>query len=89
MTETDIRLFATLVRFDSVYATHFRCTLKRLVDHPALWRFTRRIYQMPGVSETVDFDEIRKGYYLNDGSHNPFGIVARQPVIDWWDTEGI
>ncbi len=89
MTETDIRLFATLVRFDSVYATHFRCTLKRLVDHPALWRFTRRIYQMPGVSETVDFDEIRKGYYLNDGSHNPFGIVARQPVIDWLDTEGI
>jgi glutathionyl-hydroquinone reductase len=89
MTESDLRLFATLVRFDTVYATHFRCTRKRLVDYPALWRFTRRIFQMPGISDTVDFDEIRAGYYLNDGSHNPHNIIAQQPVIDWGDTTGL
>lgn len=89
LTTADIRLFATLVRFDTVYATHFRCTRKRLVDHPALWRFTRRIYQMPGISETIDFEEIRFGYYVNDGSHNPFGIIGQQPQIDWESREGL
>lgn len=83
LTQADIRLFATLVRFDTVYVTHFRCTRKRLVDYPHLWRFTRRIYQMPLIKETVDFDEIRFGYYVNDGSHNPFGIIGQQPQIDW------
>lgn len=83
MSVADIRLFATLVRYDSVYATHFRCTGYRLTDFSRLWRYTRRIYQMPGVAQSVDFDEIRRGYYLNDGSHNPFGLVADQPVIDW------
>ncbi|MEM6382213.1 MAG: glutathione S-transferase C-terminal domain-containing protein [Pseudomonadota bacterium] len=85
VTAADIRLFATLVRYDTVYATHFRCTRHRLMDFPALWRFTRRIFQLPGIAQTVDFDEIRRGYYLNDGSHNPFGLVADQPMIDWWD----
>lgn len=79
----DVRLFATLVRYDTVYATHFRCTRYRLTDFPRLWQFTRRIYQMPGVAQSVDFDEIRRGYYLNDGSHNPFGLVADQPEINW------
>lgn len=88
LVETDLRLFATLVRFDTVYATHFRCTRKRLVDYPALWRYARRLYQLPGVAQTVDFDEIRKGYYLNDGSHNPHGIVAAQPEIDWMEAVG-
>ncbi|MEM6617428.1 MAG: glutathione S-transferase C-terminal domain-containing protein [Pseudomonadota bacterium] len=89
LTAADIRLFATLVRFDTVYATHFRCTRRRLVDYPMLWRFTRWIYQMPGIKETVDFDEIRFGYYVNDGSHNPFGIVGQQPEIDWEDWAGL
>lgn len=83
MTIADLRLFATLVRYDSVYATHFRCTRYRLTDFSRLWRFTRRIYQMPYIAQSVDFDEIRRGYYLNDGSHNPFGLVADQPEIDW------
>ncbi len=83
LTEPDIRLFATLVRFDTVYATHFRCTRYRLTDFPNLWRFTRDIYRMPEVQKTVDFEEIRKGYYLNDGDHNPHKIVAEQPVFDW------
>lgn len=89
MTTADIRLFASLVRFDTVYATHFRCTRKRLVEYPALWRFTRRVYQMPGIEETVDFDEIRFGYYVNDGSHNPYGIVGQQPDIDWHSSDGL
>ena len=88
-TAADIRLFATLVRYDTVYATHFRVTRYRLTDFPNLWRFTRRIYQMPGIAETVDFDEIRRGYYLNDGAHNPFGLVADQPQIDWDDRAGL
>ena len=83
LTEPDIRLFATLVRFDTVYATHFRCTRYRLTDFPNLWRFTRDIYRIPGVRATIDFEEIRKGYYLNDGDHNPHGIVAEQPALDW------
>lgn len=89
MTVADIRLFATLVRFDTVYATHFRLTRKRLVDYPSLWRFTRRIFQMPGIRETVDFEEIRFGYYVNDGSHNPFGIIGQQPEIDWLDASDL
>ncbi|MBV1926056.1 MAG: glutathione S-transferase C-terminal domain-containing protein [Rhodobacteraceae bacterium] len=89
ITVADIRLFASLVRFDTVYATHFRCSRKRMVDYPALWRFTRQIYQMPGIRETIDFDEIRFGYYVNDGSHNPFGIIGQQPEIDWLDTTGL
>lgn len=89
ITAADLRLFATLVRYDTVYATHFRCTRYRLTDFPALWRFTRRLFQMPGIAQTVDFDEIRRGYYLNDGSHNPFGLVADQPEIDWLDQSGL
>ncbi|KIC51806.1 glutathione S-transferase C-terminal domain-containing protein [Tateyamaria sp. ANG-S1] len=89
LTLADIRLFATLVRFDTVYATHFRCTRRRLVDYPNLWRFTRRIFQLPGVRQTVDFQEIRYGYYVNDGDHNPHGIVGQQPDIDWDDRTGI
>ena len=89
MTAADVRLFATLVRYDTVYATHFRCTRYRITDLPALWRFTRRIYQMPGVAQTVDFDEIRRGYYLNDGSHNPYGLIGDQPEINWMDRTGL
>ncbi|MEX0365128.1 MAG: glutathione S-transferase C-terminal domain-containing protein [Ruegeria sp.] len=89
LTLADIRLFATLVRFDTVYATHFRCTRKRLVDYPHLWRFTRRIFQMPGIRDTVDFDEIRFGYYVNDGDHNPHGIIGQQPDIDWDSRVGL
>jgi putative glutathione S-transferase len=89
LNQADIRLFATLVRFDTVYATHFRCTRKRLVDYPRLWRFARRIFQMPGVRQTVDFDEIRYGYYINDGDHNPSGIIGQQPEIDWESQEGL
>lgn len=89
LTIADIHLFATLARFDTVYATHFRCTRKRLVDYPALWRFARRIYQKPDIKETIDFEEIRFGYYVNDGSHNPFGIIGQQPMINWESRDGL
>jgi len=83
LTETDLRLFATLVRFDAVYATHFRCTRHRLTDYAHLWAYARAIYNRPGVAGTVDFDAILYGYYANDGVHNPFGIIAERPAIDW------
>ncbi|HEY1098319.1 MAG TPA: glutathione S-transferase C-terminal domain-containing protein, partial [Myxococcota bacterium] len=75
VTEADIRLFTTLVRFDAVYVTHFKCNKKRLVDYPALLRFTRRMYQLPGVKETIDFDAIKAHYFKSHAQVNPSGIV--------------
>ncbi|WP_169569380.1 glutathione S-transferase C-terminal domain-containing protein [Sneathiella limimaris] len=83
MTLSDIYLFTCLVRFDAVYYTHFRCSYKRLIDYPNLWAYSRRLYQMPGISQTVDFKVIREGYYLNDGNNNPHKIVGLQPAANW------
>ncbi len=83
LTTADLRLFATLVRFDTVYATHFRCTRYRLTDYKNTWAYTRDLYQQPSFSDTVDFDAILAGYYLNDGEQNPFDIVPERPSIDW------
>lgn len=83
VTETDWHLFATLVRFDAVYATHFKCTRRRLVDYRHLWGYARDLYSWQGIAETVDFPAILEGHYQHDGCHNPFGIVATLPDIDW------
>ena len=83
VTESDWRLFPTLVRFDPVYATHFRCTRRRLRDYPNLWAYARDLWRWRGVSETVDLTAILRGYYLNDGDHNPHGLVAEAPAADW------
>lgn len=83
LTQTDIRLFATLVRFDAVYATHFRCTRKRLVDYQHLWPYARDLYNLPGITDTVDFDAILDGYYSNDGTNNPHTIIADLPQTNW------
>jgi putative glutathione S-transferase len=83
LTEADIRLFPTLVRFDAVYVGHFKCNLRRLVDYPNLWAFTRDIYQMPGISDTVDFAHIKRHYYQSHQSVNPAGIVPEGPVLDF------
>ncbi len=83
LTETDLALFATLVRFDAVYATHFRCTRKRLVEYRHLWGYARDIYNLPGIAETVDFPVILDGYYKNDGDNNPHGIIADLPETNW------
>ncbi len=82
-TEADIRLFTTLVRFDPVYHGHFKCNIRRLVDYPHLWSFTRDIYQRRGVAKTVHFDHIKRHYYMSHRSVNPNGIVPVGPVIDF------
>ena len=83
VTETDWLLFPTLVRFDPVYATHFRCTRRHLREYPSLWSYARDLWRWPGVSGTIDLASILRGYYLNDGEHNPYGIVAEAPATDW------
>lgn len=83
MTEADIRLFTTLVRFDPVYVGHFKCNIRRLADYPALSAYTRDVYQTPGVAGTVDLDHIKRHYYGSHRSINPTGIVPAGPDIDY------
>ena len=83
VTESDWRLFPTLVRFDPVYATHFRCTRRRLREYSNLWGYARDLWRWPKVSGTIDLTAILQGYYRNDGEHNPYGIVVEAPAADW------
>ena len=82
LSEADIRLFTTLVRFDAVYHGHFKCNIRRIVDYPALWRFTRDIYNLKGVAETANLHHIRHHYYESHTNINPSGIVPAGPVLD-------
>ena len=82
LTEADWRLFTTLLRFDLVYYGHFKCNLKRLVDLPALWSYTRELYQHPRVRETVDFGHIKRHYYQSHRTINPTGVVPAGPILD-------
>ena len=82
MTEADWRAFTTLVRFDAVYHTHFKCNKKRISDYPNLSNYTRELYQYPGVADTVNIDEIKRGYFTNMKYINPTGIVAIGPDFD-------
>lgn len=83
LTEADIRLFTTLVRFDAVYHGHFKCNLRRIVDYPALWRFTRDLYNFRNVAETVNFEHIKRHYYESHTTINPTGVVPLGPVLDF------
>lgn len=83
LTEADIRLWTTLIRFDPVYFGHFKCNLKALTDYPNLWYFTRKIYNMPGVKETVNMDHIKTHYYTSHDSINPNRIVPKGPELDY------
>jgi putative glutathione S-transferase len=83
VTEADWRLLTTLLRFDAVYVGHFKCNLRRLVDYPQLWDYTRALYQTPGVAETVNFRHIKGHYYQSHGSINPTGIVPAGPLLDF------
>ncbi len=83
LTEADIRLFTTLVRFDAVYVLHFKCNNKRLVDYPSLWGYTRDIYQLPGVEPTINFNHIKRHYYQSHRGINPSGIVPTGPILDF------
>ena len=82
-TEADWRLFTTLVRFDAVYVTHFKCNLKRIVDYPALWNYTRDLYQYRGVAETVNMHHIKHHYFGSHPAVNPSGIVPLGPELDF------
>ncbi|HEY6173130.1 MAG TPA: glutathione S-transferase C-terminal domain-containing protein [Kofleriaceae bacterium] len=82
MTEADIALFTTLLRFDLVYYSHFKCNLKRLRDHAHLWRFTRRMYQHPGIRATCKLDEIKTHYYWSQPTVNPTRIVPVGPQLE-------
>ena len=75
LTEADVRLFTTLVRFDAVYHAHFKCSKRRLVDYPNLWAYTRELFQHPAIGPTVDFTHIRNHYFASMRQINPTGIV--------------
>ncbi|KJV33161.1 glutathione S-transferase family protein [Luteibacter yeojuensis] len=83
LTEADWRLFTTLLRFDLVYHGHFKCNVRRIVDYPALWAYTRALYQQPGIRETVDFGHIKKHYYMSHPWLDPTRIVPVGPEIDF------
>jgi len=83
ITETDWRLFTTLVRFDAVYYSHFKCNLRRIVDYPNLGNYLRDLYQVPGVADTVNLDHIKRHYYGSHRNVNPTGIVPIGPLIDF------
>jgi putative glutathione S-transferase len=86
ITEADIRLFTTLVRFDPVYHGHFKCNRQKLTEMPVLWAYARDLFQMPGFGDTVDFDHIKRHYYVVHRDINPTGIVPRGPELSGWLT---
>ncbi len=88
LTLADLRLFATLVRFDNVYHTHFKCNVTRIVDYPNLWGHTKEVYQLSGVAETVNMDHITEHYYTTHTDINPNQIVARGPDLDFDTSHG-
>ncbi len=88
ITASDWRLFTTLLRFDAVYYSHFKCNLRRLLDYPALWGYLRDLYQVPGVAQTVNMDHIKTHYYRSHPSINPSGIVPKGPLLDFTAAHG-
>ncbi|MEU8438603.1 glutathione S-transferase C-terminal domain-containing protein [Streptomyces sp. NPDC029216] len=84
ITEADVRLFTTLVRFDAVYHGHFKCNLRKLSEMPVLWAYARDLFQTPGFGDTVDFDHIKRHYYLVHSDINPTGIVPAGPDPQGW-----
>jgi putative glutathione S-transferase len=85
ITLADWRLFTTLVRFDAVYHTHFKCNGHRLIEYANLWPYARELYQVPGVAPTVRFDEIKRHYYTTHEMINPTRIVPLGPLDMDWD----
>jgi putative glutathione S-transferase len=81
-TEADWRLFTTLVRFDAVYYSHFKCNVRRIADYPNLSNYLRELYQVPGVAETVNFAHIKTHYYWSHTTINPTRIVPIGPALD-------
>jgi putative glutathione S-transferase len=88
ITEADVRLWVTLARFDSVYVTHFKANVRRLVDYPNLWAYARDLYQHPAFGPTTNFDHIKRHYYTTHPHLNPQRIVPAGPLIDWAQPPG-
>ncbi|WP_370299109.1 glutathione S-transferase C-terminal domain-containing protein, partial [Pontibacterium sp.] len=82
LTEADIRLFTTLVRFDPVYVSHFKCDRKMIAEYPALRGYLRELYQLPGVAETTNMEHIRHHYFASHRMINPTGIIPVGPEFD-------
>lgn len=83
ITEADWRLFPTLARFDLVYHLHFKCNRRRLIDYPALWAYTRELFQWPGIAETVRPDHFVRHYHMSHETINPHRIVPINPIINF------
>jgi putative glutathione S-transferase len=83
LSEADWRLFTTLIRFDAVYYSHFKCNLRRIIDYPNLSNYLRDLYQVPGVAETVNMDHIKRHYYGSQRKVNPTGIIPLGPELDF------
>ncbi|MCG3116627.1 MAG: glutathione S-transferase family protein [Candidatus Manganitrophus sp. SA1] len=88
ITEADWRLFPTLIRFDAVYHGHFKCNIRRIVDYPHLWGYLRELYQYDGIAETVNFDHIKRHYYVTHDDINPTRIVPVGPALDLTSSHG-
>lgn len=86
ITEADVRLFTTLVRFDAVYHGHFKCNRNKLTEQPVLWAYARDLFQTPGFGDTVDFTQIKRHYYVVHSDINPTGIVPKGPDLSGWLT---
>ena len=84
ITEADVRLFTTLVRFDPVYHGHFKCNRHKLSELPVLWAYARDLFQTPGFGDTIDFEHIKRHYYEVHTDVNPTGIVAAGPELAAW-----
>jgi putative glutathione S-transferase len=83
VTEADIRLLVTLLRFDLVYFSHFKCNVRRIADYPNLWGYTRDLYQMPAVAATFNAMHVKRHYYESHRTLNPSGIVPVGPTVDF------
>ncbi|MCB7137640.1 glutathione S-transferase family protein [Cellulosimicrobium marinum] len=84
ITEADVRLFTTLVRFDAVYHGHFKANRQKLAEMPVLWAYARDLFQTPGFGDTVDFTQIKQHYYVVHRDLNPSGIVPQGPDLSGW-----
>ncbi|MBQ0830976.1 glutathione S-transferase family protein [Marinobacter sp.] len=88
LTEADWRLFTTLIRFDAVYYGHFKCNRQRISDFPALSEYLRDLYQVPGVADTVNIDQIKRHYYVSQRTINPTQVVPVGPLLDFTAPHG-
>ncbi len=86
LTDADVRLFTTLVRFDAVYHGHFKCNRQKLSEMPVLWAYARDLFQTPGFGDTIDFEHIKRHYYEVHTDINPTQIVPVGPDLGNWLT---